>query len=442
MRSRFCPGFAVLCFWILLPTVAAAGPGDPRAVIPLAIIDGDTVTTRDLDLELALMRKQRGGAEAVLAPAQDVLRRLVQNRLVVHEGYRMGLDEQFAVKNQVTEAIRSQCTEVLLDSVVASVPQIMADLTESRRQAVAGYVENLKRRYVASLDSTLLHSLDYASADPQVQERLRESDAVLASIPPGEMRVKGLSRQIRFIEFHGLVGRDDAVERRDSIFEEWLVESLLRYQAKIERIAERPTIRRFEAQLERELMFEETLKILLAVEFTPTERDVEVYYQAHLAAFTPQPRVKLESARTTTEAGARKVCASVRQGAKLSWLRKTSPDIVAGPPPVPEQFVEPDRINLAAANIVVGHVLEPVEVPGGWLVAAVVEVEPVSAQALADCREQVVQMMRGEHTGAEMATVLSRLEKASQVRVLPGAEAQVARMIEESRRDGSGQVTP
>ncbi len=438
MQPRFWPGFTALCLCTLLSHSTATAAERATGVMPLAVIDGDTVTTRDLDLELALMRKQRGGAEAVLPAAKDVLRRLVQNRLVVQEGYRMGLDEQFAVKNQITEAIRSQCTKVLLDSVVASVPQVMADLTEARRQAVADYVADLKRRYVTALDTDLLASLDYASADPAVQENLRESEAVLAVIPPGEMRVKALSRQIRFTEFHGLAGRDDAAARRDRIFEEWLVESLLRYQAKIERIAERPELRRFEAQLERELMFEETLKILLVVDYKPTEPEVAAYYQAHAAALTPQPRVKLESARTATEPAARKVCDSLRKGAKLSWLRKTSPDIVAGPPPVPEQFIDPDMINLAAADVVAGHVLEPVQVPGGWLVAVVAEVEAVSPPPLADCRQQVLQMMQGEHTAGQMSTMLARLEKASQVVVLPGAEAEVARRIEQSRRDASG----
>ncbi len=439
MSVRCRPTLAVLG---LLAALAAPAAVRAAGDVPLAIVNGDTVSTADLELELALMRERLATTTEPAPRSADVLKRLTQNRLVVQEGYRIGLDEQFAVKNQVTEAVRTECTKVLLDSVVLSVPPIVRDIDEARGAAARAYIEGLKKRYVSARDSTLLRSLDYASADPNVQQRLRDSEEVLAVIPPGKMTIKGLSRQIRFIEFHGLTGKPDAAARRDRIFEEWLVESLLRYQAKIQNVASRPAIRRIEKRLERELLYEETMKVLLDVKYAPTDAQVEAYYRRHLGDVTPAARVRLDSATAKSEAAARKLGAQLRQGVKLSWLAKTSSDLVPGSTPLPTQWVEPEMLQLAPAAVAVGHVLDPVQLPGGWLVAVIVEVEPVTPRPLADCRQEIVQAMHREHTRNEMGEMIARLEKSSEVRILPGAEAEVTRRIDQSRRDALGKLNP
>jgi hypothetical protein len=432
MRMRYLALLAPMTF------CAAAAMAQPARELPLAIVNGDTVTTADLDLELKFFAK----SDAVAPKPADVLRRMTQNRLIVQEGYRMSLDSQYMVANQVKEAMRSQSTEALLDSVVNSVPATTAGADDKRRQAVQEYVDGLKRRYASPVDSTLLKSLDYASADPKVQQKLRDSDAVLARIPPGAMTVKELSRQIRFIEFHGLEGKADAAQKRDRIFGEWMIEALLNYQAKIQHVADRPNLKRFKSRFEREIMYEETLKVLLDVKFEPTPAQVDAYYRKHLADVTPTPRVKMESVRVKTQAAAEKLVAQVRQGAKLSWLAKTSPDILPGSPPLPVDWVDPEILRLAADEVKAGHVMAPVELMGGWLVAEVAEVERVQPQPLASCRDDMVAGLQGEHTRAEMGKIIARLEKSAVIRTLPGAEAEVARRLAMVRKDSDASVKP
>jgi hypothetical protein len=86
--------------------------------------------------------------------------------------------------------------------------------------------------------------------------------------------------------------------------------------------------------------------------------------------------------------------------------------------------------------------MEPAEVPGGWLVAVIVECEPVRPTPLAECRDEMLGGMRAEYTHAEMTKMLAKLEKAAKVRILPGAEAEVSRRIEQSRRDSVGNARP
>ena len=92
----------------LLPAASAQGPevGDIQD-IPLAIVGPDTVSSVDLWYELDFIKRSMDGRRPEDLPqASGILRRLVQNKLVVQEGYRMDLQEDFQVANQVREFIR------------------------------------------------------------------------------------------------------------------------------------------------------------------------------------------------------------------------------------------------------------------------------------------------------------------------------------------------
>ena len=188
------------------------------------------------------------GCRHALPPADAVLRRLIQNQLMVQEGYRMGLQDQLAVRNQVIEAGGPGASEALLDSVANTAPTDGRGSAEARREQGQGLHRGADGVYEVTVDSTLLRSLDYATSDEEALEALRENDAVLAVVPSGPIKVKNLSRSIRFQEYHGLADKPDAVERRDRIFYELLVESLVRYEARRLGFDERPEIRRLIAQ--------------------------------------------------------------------------------------------------------------------------------------------------------------------------------------------------
>ena len=65
-------------------------------------------------------------------------------------------------------------------------------------------------------------------------------------------------------------------------------------------------------------------------------------------------------------------CDRLRQGAKLSWLAKRTPEVVEGPPPFPADWYLPEKLGVDPADAAVGFVPDPFEVPGGGWIAAVV----------------------------------------------------------------------
>ena len=419
---------------VAIGTIASLLPAHAASErLPLAIVGEDTVTTRDLEIQLNIMRQRMPeGADANLPPADSVLRRLIQNLLITQEGYRMGLHDQVGVRNQVTEALRSQSSEALLDSVANTVPETAENQQADRRAAVKVYIDGLLDLYEVEVDSVLLRSLDYATNDEDALQALRENDQVLAVIPTGPIKVKNLSRAIRFKEYHGLASKPDAAERRDLIFYELLVEALVRYEARRLGFENHPEIQLLVYSLERQLVLEETLNVLLAIDFSPTDAEVQAFYEAHIDEFTPEMRIRLDTVKLTTEEAAITFRERLVKGTKLSWLRKNTPEVVPGPPPFPRDLLLPSILGIAPEEAVKGNVLDPIEVPEGWVVAVVEEVVVIGPTPLDECRSEVLNMMKNQRTREHATEILTRLEEATEIRILPDAEAIVTESIVEN----------
>jgi len=416
----------------LAALAALAAFAAPAAAPPalLAVVNEDSITALDLERELALLRDRAGqDTSVVLPPADAVLRRLIQNRLLTQEGYRLGAERSVTVRNQVQDWVRRKTMGALLDSIAAQVPAGAPDVDEKRRAAVASYVERLKKRYGARVDTQLLATLDYASPDPQVQARLRDSHEVVASGPAGTLTVKELSQEIRFTYFHGLENRADAAEIRDKVCEEWVVESVLRQEIKAQRLDQRPVFRRAAREIEESLVRDEALASITSFSFKPTDKEVAAHYAARKEELRGPAKIKVQSALLKDQAAARRFAERLRQGAKLKWLAERTPEVQAGITPFPSEWLDLGQLGLQPADAVAGKVLEPYEVPGGWAVAVVADVRPGDIPALDAVRSRLLAQMKAERTRAVVKEALARLEAAARIRVQPNALAVVSQHL-------------
>jgi len=415
---------------ILLILAAAAAAETPQ---PLAVVGPDTLTTTDLRIELGLMRQRNTDDAAVATLDPDaVLRRMTQNQLIIQEGYRMGLADEFTVTNQVKEAVRHQFMAAMLDSVSAAAPADAPDVHEARRLAVADYLAELSRRFSVQIDSTLLRRLDYGSADPEMASYLRDSEDVLATIADRKLTVAEFSRAVRFTEYHGLVGKPDAADRRDKVLREWVAEATLMRQALAQGKDQTPEMETLAARLERNLVLEEALKILTQFDFAPTDDEIRTYYEAHLDAVTPAARVKMESLKTSGAEAAWALHEKLTKGATVRWLAANDERVVPGPSPFPEDWFRPDQLGLDPEGLKVGFVPDPYQVPTGWVVAVVSEIEQPQPTPLPECRDTILRMMKRDGLRAHMVDILARLEEVSPVVVLPGARDEAAQIMMET----------
>ena len=434
--------FSMLALSLTVTTLTAAfghmspvHAGVPRDVeVPLVRVNEDTITTDDLQLELDMMEKMRPESDVATLPEPgSILRRLIQNQLILQEGYRMGANEDLTVSNQVLELRRSKGMVMLLDSVALSVPEDTPEPKEARRAAVQSYVEGLMRAHAVSIDSTLLHSLDYGSADEAVQKYLHTSNEVLAVVPTGRMTVARFSKVLRFQEFHGLVGKPDAAERRDKAFNEWVTEAVLSYQAKIQRLDDVPSIRAAASGLERFLVRQETINALLETSHEPQNDEIRRFYEENIASYMSPGRIKMKSKKLNTKEAAEAFREKLVKGADIEWLAGQDPEVVPGKDPFPYDWFLPEKLGLKPEDAAIGVIPGPYGVPGGWVVAFVSEIEEPTPIPLSDCRSKIVAQLKSRNRQKMMTDIMSRLEEASEVEVLPGAEDVVQRILAERR---------
>lgn len=433
MTRRAQRSFGGLVAAILL---AAAGPAAAREAIPLAVVGPDTLTTIDLEIELALMNaRNTQNAPLKLDETASILRRLTQNQLFVQEGLRMGLDEEAVVRNQGWTVVRQECMKALLDSVAFSVPESRKDYRDARRAAVQAYLDGLARTWGAAVDSALLRSLDYGSDDPSVHKRLTGSSEVLGTLPGSrEFTVADFTRELRFTEFHGLVGKPDAAQRRDDIMREFLADAVTARQIRAQKMDQTPQMQMLRRRFERAAILEETLRVLAQHDFAPTDAEVSHYYRKNLSEFVSSPRLKLASVKAKSQADADALRERILKGASVRWLSTNDKRAVQGPAPFPESWIFPEQVGLRPEELAVGLTPESYEVPEGWVVAQVVEVEQGQPLPLEQCRDRVLSKMRQEAGRGHMLDILARLEAESPVKILPGAEASVAQVVADMPR--------
>jgi hypothetical protein len=431
----------------LIAVTIAAGSlarAEDRAAVPLAIVGPDTLTTDDLQVELALMNARNSeDKETKLGEPATILRRMTQNQLLIQEGYRMGLDQEFAVRNPAAEVVHSECMKALLDSVTATVPESAPDAQEKRRQASQAYLRGLARTWGVSVDSTLLATLDYGSKDPAVQKRLHDSQEVLVHLSEGrKLTVADFTRELRFTEFHGLAGRADAKEKRDSILYEYVSRYVTGRQAKAQKLDRTPQMALLRQRFIRVGLLEEVLRVLTQIDFKPTDAEVSHYYREHVGEVTAPPRVKLNSLKVADKGLASELRDKALKGASVRWLAANDKRVAGGPAPFPESWLQPEQVGLKPEDLKIGNLPEPYQVPDGWVVAQIVEVEAGQPLPLEKCRDRILAMMQRDATRQEMIDSLARLEAQSPVVILPGAEAAVAKAVAELPKSPAAPVAP
>ncbi len=528
-----------------LPTCALA---DDAKV--LARVDGDAITMDDLDYALTEMEAVRGESGSADIDPSEVLERLIQNRLLEQEGYRIGADRKPAVLNQYEDFIQHKSMMALLDSVSSTVPELadaeldamlgppstmdriahilvgdamtaqalldslydgvpfedlevrhsadttfageggdlgwsgqgtlipefenvirplavgqvggpvqtnegwhLLKLTDRRTERLGDsdkmraavydaemqkrvmahareYVASLKSKHGVKVDEELLKSLDYGSEDPAVQNELRDSDEILATIGKHPLTVGGLTFRIRFQYFHGIEGKENAGQIRDQVFDEWLTESLLRYEALQQGYQHKPEIARAAESYKRDLIREEVLSLVLESPREAEPGELEEYYEAHRDEFTPKPRVKVDGVFLGSRDAAVEFKKGLEGGARVSWLADRSPGVVDAKPDVYADWLAPDVLGGLGVDPVKGAVVGPFVLREAWTVVKIVDVQKVEPTPFEKCKDKVAAAVKNEHRRQALHQALERLKAQADISVEKDAEKRIAGRIE------------
>lgn len=385
------------------------------------------------------MKSQQSKGAIVLPPAESVLQRLIQNTLLFQEGRLLGFETKGTITNQVQETVRHRSVIALVDSVAYAVPEEIENRKDEQFAAIARFVESLKTKYDVKVDSLLLKSLDYGSADAGMQAYLRDSSDVICMSPTGAMRVSSLTRNLMFQEFHGMVGKPNAEQIRDDYFEEWLTEALLTYESRAQGYPERPNMIMLARYMTRDLVLEETVGLLSDVNHVPTDHEIQAFYEANIEHLTPPGRVKVQSVILEAEEPARLFKERLDQGAQMAWLADRTAEVLDEVAAIPTTWLIPSMIGIEPSQAKIGLILDPMEVPGGWVVAQITDVEETTPVPLTECRDEVLRRLKAEQISGSVVDSIRRLVEAADIVTVPDAVELVTAHLEEWKRKNDAQ---
>jgi hypothetical protein len=296
---------------------------------------------------------------------------------------------------------------------------------------VRAYIASLKKKHGVVVDEDLLKSLDYGSKDKAVQDELRESKAVLATLGKRPFTVGGLSFKIRFQNFHGIEGKANADQIRDTVFDEWLTESLLRYEALQEGYQHKPDIAAAAASYERDLLRETVLSLVLETPYEPDTEDMADYYASHLAEFTPKPRVKADGVFLGDRAAAVEFKQKLEAGTNMSWLADRTAAVTDPKPDIFADWLGPEVLGGLGLDLQKGMIVGPFVIRESWAVAKIVDLDAAKPTPLATCQKEVATSMKNAHMRESVHRALAQLEAQADIRVEPNAEKLIAGRIDE-----------
>jgi parvulin-like peptidyl-prolyl isomerase len=283
------------------------------------------------------------------------------------------------------------------------------------------YIASLKEKHGVVVNNALLSSLDYATSDPAIQAELKSSEAVLTELPHRTLTVRGLSFKIRFQYFHGTEGKDDADEIRDRIFWDWVSELVLRYEAMKRGYQNRPEIVYQEDKLERKLLREAVLEIILDFPFDPSPQEIESYYSDHQGEYMAKPQIKVRGVLLADEEAALQFRKKLEEGASVSWLAERSPGVVDADPVALSGWLNVEDLGVIDRVIERGTIIGPFGIEEAWAVAKTVSAGSARPIPLEECRSRVVQDMLGERRSESIRTALDLLQSQGEVEIEDGA---------------------
>ena len=178
MRVLPLAGLAAVVLPCLVASVPVATGTEPTV---LARVEGEAITTDDLDVVLVLQKRPTQVAPDVAVPTvEGLLERLIQNRLLEQEGYRNEAEKTPQIRNQIWDLTRHRAMLALMDS-------ISADVSRSEPEEFGPAMDRVNVMFRVShilVDSeqgarALLDSLDSGeSFDALAQRHSRDSSTV------------------------------------------------------------------------------------------------------------------------------------------------------------------------------------------------------------------------------------------------------------------------
>jgi peptidyl-prolyl cis-trans isomerase C len=179
----------------------------PQGEQPLAVVDGELITSGDLEYALQIAHRREDLSSARTLNMSTYLQKLINDKLIVQEARRMGIDNYDGVRNKVSafitrESVMRLYNEEIVSRVSVSEQEIMNHYKDNYRDVTLDIIETKSREDLKAIFNKLMagesfeiHSSEHPSNFPgkkgplyKMQWRSLHADIKdhLSKLKPGE----------------------------------------------------------------------------------------------------------------------------------------------------------------------------------------------------------------------------------------------------------------
>jgi len=334
--NKFVDYFSSFLLIIFLLSGCASIPKDENII---AIVDGESVVTGDLDYSLQIAHRRKLSSTKDIN-ISDFINKLIEEKLLVQEARRMGMGDDTQINEKVDafilrESVMRLYNEEILQKVTVSEEEIINFHKQSYpdqeidivRETIENNIRNKKTKersdeYLAYLrenasyetDHDILSSINLAMSIEERKEWLKDERALITA---GDevLTVGQFMRNIR----PGIT--DNNIKTK--VINQWFDRKVVDDEALNRNYQDSTDLHDMVSRYKNKLITNAFLDRIIRPKVNISENDLIDYYESHNKDFAKPSNYKYQQITTQTIDDAKEIFNELSTGADFSWMAKT-----------------------------------------------------------------------------------------------------------------------
>jgi len=306
----------------------------------LAVVNDEPITEGDLKYSLTIAHRREDLSSAGALDLSQFLQKLINDRLIIQEARRMGMEDYPEVQQAVEAYIVRESVVRLYDEEIVSKVTVSEDdlrnyykrkygkeptdegfknsrtnleravRRQKEKERGDEYLKHLRELVTIQIDNDILKSVNLSEGSES--EKLAQDESVLA-------RVNGSSITVK--DFIAMAKSYPKISK-ETILNNWIDQKVVDHEALSRHYETKTDLKNMVYRYRNQVLKNTFVRRVIIPQIALTDESLKKYYMSHQQTFTTPMRFKIQQITVKTIENAQDVVNSIKNGADFSWLAK------------------------------------------------------------------------------------------------------------------------